>query len=109
MCQDHQKKLDIPSLDQPVDPSIPLFDKQPSDNPAHPESKHTYDCLALSVSDTKEDAIPEYRGVQLDITPQIDVKVCPRLRDPTCGRRANSMQPTAGQTFLAIPVLPYDV
>lgn len=45
---------------QPVDPSIPLFDKQPSDNPAHPESKYPYDCLALSVSDTKEDAIPEY-------------------------------------------------
>ena len=55
-----------------MDPSIPLFDKQPSDNPAHPESKYPYDCLALSVSDTK-DAIPEYREVQRDSTPEIEV------------------------------------
>ena len=46
-----------------MDPSIPLVDKEPGDNPAHPDSKYSYDCLALSVSDTKEDAkdaIPEY-------------------------------------------------
>jgi len=44
----------------PVDPSIPLVDKQPGDNPAHPDSKYSYDCLALGARDTKEGAKPEY-------------------------------------------------
>jgi hypothetical protein len=39
--------------DMKVLSSIPLLDKEPSDNPAHPDSEYTSDCLAVSVSATQ--------------------------------------------------------
>ena len=72
----------ILSTDLPVDPSIPLIDREPGNNPAHPDSKYSYDCLAMSVSDPEaspKDANPQYtlKAVPCSIeTPDYNSYMC---------------------------------
>ena len=64
-----------------MDPSIPLIDKKPDDNPAHPESKYSYDCLALREvkGDGKDDAEPKFALVAVPCsveTPDYNSYMC---------------------------------
>merc|ERR1712117_213653 len=98
----------------PVDPSIPLVDKQPGDNPAHPDSKYSYDCLALGARDTKEGAKPEYflGAVPCSIpTPAYNSYMCEvrvqtvtySTRQRPATSRASRSRPNADQVMTSKP------